>query len=161
MQEQVFILQYLTGIHHYKNSLFIFFKEQESKAALPTMCRSPYYIWAALQFKFFSVKHTVYRCSVGEPFIFSSRFMILPLKWLSESSYFHWTKPPSNSWMLLKFRECTCHLLRVLSVTLCGLHWPYVRLCMHTSGRSKMQINKKKSHKLIVNGWFELPVVNK
>lgn len=111
------------------------------------------------------------RCLVGEPFIFSRRFMILPLEWLSESPYFHWTKPPIHSRVLIKFWECTCHLLRVLSVTLCGLHWPYVRLCMYISCRGKMQLSWKKSHtglrlsvqvnKLIFNGWLELCMVNR
>lgn len=69
-------------------------------------------------------------------------FLIVPLEWPGQASDFHWTKLPNHLWVLIQFRECTCHLLRALSVTLWGLHWPYERLSMHNSCRGKTQLNK-------------------
>lgn len=74
--------------------------------------------------------------------------MVVPLVWPSQATHFRWTNPPNHSWVCMQFRECTCHLLRVLSVTLRGLHWPYVRLCMRNSCRSKTNLNK--NH---IQGW--------
>lgn len=60
--------------------------------------------------------------------------------------------------MCIQFRECTCHLLRTLSVTQCGLHWLYMRLCMQISCRSKTQLNKSHTGLRLFssNSWVDL-----
>lgn len=81
---------------------------QGSKAALPIMCRLPWCIWAALQFKLYvCVKHTVYRCLAGESYILMGRFLSVPLVWSSQATSFHWTKCPNYSQVCMQFRECT------------------------------------------------------
>lgn len=70
------------------------------------------------------------------------KFLLVPLEWCSQASYFHCIKPPKHSWVLMQFRECACHLFGALSVSLRGLYWYYVRLSMHNSCRGKTQLNK-------------------